>query len=93
MEQVLDISTNPFGMGGLMWIVWFALGIFLVWIDLVHKVQVASLSIAAFITVFSPFFVPVSSQVLIFAFFSALIYMGKHVHKEHHAHLKHFYIH
>jgi membrane protein implicated in regulation of membrane protease activity len=86
-------TINPFALSGSLWIVWFLIGIAFLWVELIHKASVGSLSIAAIITVFSSFFVSASSQLLVFCFFAAVIYMAEHVRKEHHEKLKHHYIH
>lgn len=91
--QMVNTPEGPFALMSAMWIAWFLIGIFFLWVDLVHKVSLGSLSIAAVITVFVSFFTPVSSQVLVFCFFAAMIYVGAHVRKEHHQKLRHYYVH
>ena len=74
-------------------IIWFLIGILFLWADLVHKVSLGSLSIAAVVAIFASFFLPVSSQVLVFGFSAAVLYVGAHARKEHHQKLRHYYVH
>jgi len=94
--QLLEHTVNgwsPFTLAGSLWIVWFLIAIAFIWADLVHKVSWGALSIAAVITIFASFFVPVSSQLLVFCFFAAAIYVGTVVRREHHQKPRHYYVH
>jgi hypothetical protein len=93
VRGVLHSSTDPFSFQGMLWIVWILVGIFLVWIDLKHKVRVGHLSIAALITVLSSFYVAVPSQVLVFCFLSSVSLVAGHARKEHLQKFRHYYVH
>jgi membrane protein implicated in regulation of membrane protease activity len=89
----LNLQIDPFTFEGTAWCAWIFIGILLVLADLKFKVKVGHLSIAALITVLASFYVEVSSQILIFLFFSALSILAGHAHKEHLEKLKHHFIH
>lgn len=93
IEQVSNAPINPFSLTGSMWIVWFLIGISALWLDLFRKVHLGILSIAAFITVFSSFFYPLSSQLLVFGFFGLTLTAGDHAHKQHQQRMKHMFVH
>jgi hypothetical protein len=84
---------NPFSLAGSFWIFWFLIVIVLAFVELIYKKEVGTFSVAAFVTIFPSFFVPTSSQVLIFSFFTMLIFVSSHVRKEHHSRLRQNYLH
>ena len=93
IEHIRNAPIAPFTLEGSLWVFWFILGIALLWFDLSRKVQVGFLSVAAFIAVFASFYVPLSSQSLVFAFFATAFIAGKCVHKAHQKKTKHIFVH
>ena len=59
IETVRNAGMDPFSIKGSLWILWFIIGISVLWLDLVRKIHLGFLSIAAFMTVFASFFMPV----------------------------------
>ena len=76
-----------------LWIAWFLVGISFLWVDLAYKVRLGNLSIAAFVTVWTSFFVPLASQLLVFCFIAGIIVAAEHAHKGHQSRLKHHFVH
>jgi hypothetical protein len=93
IEHISNAPINPFSITGSMWIVWFLVGILVLWIDLTRKVNLGLLSIAAFIAVFTSFHYAVSSQVLVFGFFGLALTVADHAHKQHQARMKRWFVH
>ena len=93
IEHISNAPIGMFSLEGSLWIAWFIVGIAALWLDLMKKVHLGLLSIAAFITVFSSFFFSPSSQILIFGFLSLVFTVAEHAHKQHQQRMKHTFVH
>jgi hypothetical protein len=93
VSGALHSSMDPFTFQGTLWMVWFLIGIVLVWVDLKHKIRLGHLSFAALVTVLSSFYVALPSQILIFCFLSSVSLVAGHARKEHLLKFRHYYVH
>jgi hypothetical protein len=93
IQHFSSVPIDPLSWQGALWALWLALGIGALWLDLARKIHLGFLSIAAFVTVFVSFFMPFSSQVLVFGFFGAAFTAAEHAHKQHQARTKYMFVH
>jgi len=92
LQFIDQAAINPFSFEGSMWIGWLLIGVAALWLDLLHKARLGSVGVAAFVAVFSSFWMSLSSQILIFVFLSVVLSIAGRVNAKHST-LKHHFIH
>ena len=90
--NMAQVAPSLFTVEGLMWMTWLVVGIIAIWMDLMRKYHLGFVGLAAFVTVFASFSIPLSAQVLLFAFLSATLAAAEKIHLKH-SKLKHHFVH